>query len=65
MICVEKAEVCVYNQSVYIVNEFHAHIGFVVCYPLTFIVFPGGSSILGWHNFELFDWVRALSLMLA
>ena len=33
------------QSSVYIVNEFHPHIGFVVCYPLTFIVFPGGCRL--------------------
>ena len=42
VVCVVRARVCVYIVKF---NEFHPHIGFVVCYPLTFIVFPGGCPL--------------------
>ena len=44
VVCGKRVSVCL-QSSVYIVNEFHPHIGFVVCYPLTFIVFLGGCPL--------------------
>ena len=43
--CVGRAEVCLQSSVYTYSNLVLPSIGFVVCYPLTFIVFPGGCPL--------------------